>query len=123
MELSGLYNVQNLKSFQRKLVSDMLALEVELEDYFESEQPISIEESFMSTIKPELMEDGRIRLPGQKGQAVISYDTSMFEIRVEQLNTQNIRREKVVAYRIGLKTNHESVKHKLLFHIMYEIWK
>ncbi len=98
----------------------MPALEVEVEDCFETEQPIAIEESFMSTIKPEVMEEGRIRLQGREGLAVISYEASVFDISVEELNIHDTR-EKAAAYRIGLKTKNKSVGHKLSFDIMYEI--
>jgi hypothetical protein len=111
LDLTGAYGMEALRCFTRKFSwtentgsgnEDKLAV-LDMEDRFEFDhKDHMITEAFITQYKPEILEEGRIRI-SQKGAAVlVEYDKSKCSASIEELRYSGHLGEKRTAYRIAL---------------------
>lgn len=86
LELAGTYEVEGLASFRRAFIWHKAELPtLTLSDRFRFEgPPKSVTEVIVTRCKPELAEEGRIILPGERHRAVLSYSPGRLAARVEE---------------------------------------
>jgi hypothetical protein len=122
MELDLLYKVPMLKSFRRKLTSNAVENSIILEDRFISDTKISIEEGFISSIKPTVMEEGIVEWEGSKGKITLFYDSSALICKMEEKQIADHMNNSEMVYRIGLeeKNKADEVVVKLKFSFIYK---
>ncbi len=126
MELSKLYDIRGLNSFTRSFISEPGKDRLVLRDEFISVQTmgnkkgtegLSIEEGFISLIKPVINEDGVIIWEGRAGKAELRYDTALFSASLEEAEAAGHLGEKGTAYRVGLSSRKPAHKHEAEFEI------
>lgn len=119
-ELGMLYPIPELKSLKRTVISDMAKGCIHLKDTVSAAEAVTMEESFISYIRPALLEDGRIVISGEKGQLVLSYGENLLEYSLEELSVENHYGELREAYRIGLRTRERKENTALEFLLTYK---
>jgi hypothetical protein len=102
MELKMLYFIPELRSLKRTIISDMTKGHILLKDVVNVDEDFTLEEGFVSYLRPNFTEAGKINLHGEKGQLTLSYDHKLLEYCLEELTTENHYGEKVTFYRLGL---------------------
>jgi hypothetical protein len=123
MELGMLYPVPELTSLRRKVSSDMTKGEILLQDRVIAAEAISVEEGFISYLRPSQAEEGRIIIQGKQGIVTLFYEHTLYDLNLEELTFENHYGEKTVAYRIGLyrKVKKKDVTINLSFHFQRKI--
>ncbi len=104
LELSELYQIPELQTFRRKLISDTKANQMILEDYYKASEPICFEEGFVSVVKPQLKQAGCLTLIGRYGRMSLSYDDTMLYYKEEKVVVRNHHGREETVYRVGLWT-------------------
>lgn len=120
MELRKLYPVPELISLRRTLTSEMDKREIKLTDSVRAVKAVALEESFVTYIRPVLLEEGKLSIAGEKGQLLIAYENSILEYYLEEFSAENHYGVRKDAYRIGLRTRSESENITLQIQFFYE---
>ncbi len=120
MELGKLYPVPELISLRRTLRSEMDKRGIQLTDSVRAAKAVTLEESFVTYIRPVLLEEGKLSIAGEKGQLLIAYENSILEYNLEEFSVENHYGVRKDAYRIGLRTRSESENITLLIQFFYE---
>ncbi len=123
MELSKLYKLQELQSYQRSISSDLGKGCVTILDYFSSPTPLEIEEGFISTIKPIISEPGSVMWEGKMGRVTLRYETTQCKAFVKEAVAINHRNDKEKVYRLGLKLIQKQENTKLLIQFFLQNYK
>ncbi|BCJ98366.1 heparinase II/III domain-containing protein [Anaerocolumna chitinilytica] len=123
MELGKLYPVPELISLRRTLRSEMDKRGIKLTDSVKAANAVALEESFVTYIRPVLLEGGKLSIAGEKGQLLIAYENSILEYNLEEFSVENHYGVRKDAYRIGLRTRSESENITLLIQLFYEFSK
>jgi hypothetical protein len=103
MELSRLYDIEDLISFRRYLVSNLAKGKITLTDEFEGTAALEIEEGFISRIKPEQIEEGILFWHGTSGTLVLRYDATSLHAVIEEAEVFDHHNMQGRVYRLGLK--------------------
>lgn len=120
MELSELYQLPGLQTFQRSIISDSKAGSIILEDYYKASEPISFEEGFITVVKPQLKQAGCLILAGRSGRVLLSYDDTMLYYKEEKVVVRNHNRKDETVYRVGLWTKELMEERLVRISISYE---
>ncbi len=120
MELGKLYPVPELISLRRTLRSEMVKRGIQLTDSVRAANAVAVEESFVTYIRPVLLEEGKLSIAGEKGQLLIAYENSILEYYLEEFSAENHYGVRKEAYRIGLRTRSESENITLQIQFFYE---
>jgi hypothetical protein len=120
MELSQLYQIPELQTYRRSIISDSKTCSIILEDYYKASEPICFEEGFITVVKPQLKQAGCLILVGRAGRVLLSYDETMLYYKEEKVIVRNHNRKEETIYRVGLWTK-ESMEERLVrINISYE---
>ena len=103
MELGTLYGLPEVKSFKRRLTSDLTKRCILLQDTVSAAEEIVIEEGFVSFLEPKLLREGEIILEGRESVVTLTYENTLLDYSLEKLSFENHFGELITAYRIGLK--------------------
>ncbi len=103
LDISSVYDIMELKEFSRRFIFDFENRFFEVEDRFICEGELEINEGFVSVIKPEICEEGKIQWLGVDYCLVLEYDRDLFLAGVEEVAEINHLNVLVRAYRVGLK--------------------
>lgn len=109
MELSKLYLMSELNSVTRTVISDMRDKTIVLKDNFDAKEEITLEEGFISAIKPEEKEKGLIQLKGRNGVLELAYDVNSLKSHIEVKELNDHLGHPETYYRIGIRVK-EKVK-------------
>ena len=120
MELGTLYPVPELISLRRTLRSEMDKRGIQLTDSVRAANAVALEESFVTYIRPVVLEEGKLSIAGEKGQLLIAYENSILEYYLEEFSAENHYGVRKEAYRIGLRTRSESENITLQIQFFYE---
>lgn len=120
MELGKLYPVPELISLRRTLRSEMDKRGIQLTDSVRAANAVAVEESFVTYIRPVVLEEGKLSIAGEKGQLLIAYENSILEYYLEEFSAENHYGVRKDAYRIGLRTRSESENITLQIQFFYE---
>lgn len=120
-ELSQMYPSAQIKNFYRKAKFENNKAILSIKDSISSEGLIQINEGFISYIKPEVIETGKIIWKGTKGNILLSYDCSKLDYFIEKEEVTNHYNEVVTIYRLGLLTNKKNKELVMEFKFYYEI--
>ncbi len=120
MELGKLYPVPELISLRRTLRSEMDKRGIQLTDSLRAVKAVALEESFVTYIRPVLLEEGKLSIAGEKGQLLIAYENSILEYYLEEFSAENHYGVRKDAYRIGLRTRSVSENITLQIQFFYE---
>lgn len=119
MELGMFYFVPELTSLKRSFVSDMSKGNIILKDEVRATKEITVEESFMTYIRPSVLKDGEIIIQGEKGQLSLSYDYALLEYYLEELTFENHYSEQVTAYRMSFLMKEKRLNTSMEFLFTY----
>lgn len=119
MELGMFYSVPELTSLKRSFVSDMSKGNIILKDEVRAAKEITVEESFMTYIRPSVLKDGEIIIQGEKGQLSLSYDYALLEYCLEELTFENHYSEQVAAYRMSFLMKEKRLNTSMEFLFTY----
>lgn len=103
MELSKLYDIDELQSYRRFVASNPAKGKVILMDEFEGTDPLEIEEGFISRIKPEQTKEGILLWRGAKGTVKLCYDADLLQAVVEEAEISDHQNNPGRVYRLGLR--------------------
>lgn len=101
MELGMFYCLPELTSLKRTIISDMSKGYISLKDMVSATKDIAVEESFITYLRPSILEDGKIIICGEKGQLTLSFEHTLLDYCLEELSFENHYGEQVTAYRIS----------------------
>lgn len=102
MELAQLYQIPELQSYRRSIISDHKEKSIILEDYYKASEAICFEEGFITVVKPQLKQAGCLILIGKSGRMLLSYDDTMLYYKEEKVVVRNHNRKEETVYRVGL---------------------
>ncbi len=120
MELSQLYQIPELQTYRRRIISDMKAGSVILEDYYKASEAICFEEGFITVVKPQLKQAGCLVLDGKAGRMLLSYDDTVLYYKEEKVVVKNHNRKEETVYRVGLWTKESREERLVRINISYE---
>ncbi len=117
LELGKLYPVPELISLKRTVRSEMDKGCILLTDTIRAAKAVELEESFVTYIRPILLEDGKLAISGEKEKLILSYENNILDYFLEEFSVENHYGEKKEAYRFGLRTKsrNENMTLKILF--------
>jgi hypothetical protein len=121
LELAKVYSSANLMNFYRKVKFENSESMLTIEDLILGENVIEINEGFVSYIKPEVIEEGKIIWKGTSGNIVLVYDMNTFDYVIEKEEAANHYNETVSMYRLGLVTRKKEKEINMLFKFCYQI--
>jgi hypothetical protein len=120
-ELSSVYPSTKIKNFYRKAKFQNHKGMLTIEDSILGYDIIQVNEGFISYIKPEVIETGKIIWKGTKGNILLTYDSNIFDYSIEKEEVTNHYNEVVTIYRLGLLTNKDNKELITEFKLYYEI--
>jgi hypothetical protein len=121
LELAKVYPSVKLKNFYRKVKFENSESMLTIEDLVSGEDVIEVNEGFVSYIKPEVIEDGKIIWKGTSGNIVLAYDINTFDYVIEKEEVANHYNEIISIYRLGLVTRKKEKEFNMLFRFCYQI--
>ncbi|MHB8131310.1 MAG: hypothetical protein ACYDEX_20205 [Mobilitalea sp.] len=121
MELSMLYLISELQSFQRKIKTNMVDHTVVLQDYFKAKEEIEIEEGFISIAEPKELEEGVILWKGKNGNVTLYYDSTIMDYLIDEKVLYNHLNKQERFYRLGLRMKTKVKKLLVSFQFSYEV--
>lgn len=120
MDMAGAYAIKELKqlirSFEWRVNLDGFP-ELKLQDYYQfNDEPLPITESFMSYHCPTLNRN-QIEWLGERGKVILTYDSTLYDVSVEPLQTLNHYGEPSTVYRLRLLSNSSQIEqvHDFIF--------
>ena len=120
-ELSSVYPSAKIKNFYRNAKFENHKGMLTIEDSILGHDIIQVNEGFISYIKPEVIEIGKIIWKGTKGNIILTYDSSIFDYFIEKEEVTNHYNEVVSVYRFGLLTNKINKEIIMEFKFYYEL--
>jgi hypothetical protein len=121
MELSMLYMLPELQSFQRKIESNMVENSITLIDSFRANEKITFEEGFVSAVQPKELKAGTLQWKGKNGQVTLSYNASIMEYDMEEVTLINHQNHKDKVYRLALRLKQKEDNIILNFKFLYDV--
>nr|WP_278046003.1 heparinase II/III family protein [Clostridium beijerinckii] len=121
LELSAVYPSVEIDKFYRKVDFENDKCAVVIEDTILLQDTISINEGFISYIRPEFIKDGEIVWRGTKGNIILRYNHILFDYLIEEQEVTNHYNEVVSVYRLGLIMTNKSKESITQFKIYYQI--
>jgi hypothetical protein len=121
MELSKLYGNPQILSLHRKILNNMEDRTITLIDQFKSTIEIEFEEGFISIIKPTIKEQDVIEWNGHYGTLQLKYDSSMFNLIMEEKEIPNHSGKMQLYYRLGLKMKDKAIGYRINLIFSYSL--
>jgi len=121
LELSAAYPSVEIDKFYRKVDFENDKCKIVIEDTILLQDAISINEGFISYIRPEFIKDGEIVWRGMKGNIILRYNHIVFDYLIEEQEVTNHYNEVVNVYRLGLIMTNKSKELITQFKIYYQI--
>ncbi|WP_160685785.1 heparinase II/III family protein [Clostridium sp. C2-6-12] len=121
LELAKVYTSVNLKDFYRKAKFENRDSTLIIEESISGEDVIEVNEGFISYIKPQVIEDGKVIWKGTSGNIVLLCDINTFDYVIEKEEVANHYNESVSIYRLGLVTRKKEKEFNMLFKFCYQM--
>ena len=119
IEISNAYQSNQIDSLYREIQLDDNKDEFILEDSFKFKHCKSINEGFISTIKPVKISENEVIWTGVNGNLILNYDNKNLKCFIESKMTNDHYGNKITIYRLGLSILNITEEFKTIFKFRY----
>ncbi|MDS0525790.1 heparinase II/III-family protein [Clostridium sp. SHJSY1] len=120
LELTLAYPLLKLDRFYRKAKFENYNKVLTIEDFIVGRDITTVNEGFVSYIKPEIIKEGEIIWKGTKGKIILLYDYNKFSYSIEKEEVLNHYNEMISIYRLGLIIQNKNKELVIPFKFYYQ---
>lgn len=121
LKLSSAYPSAKINEFYRKVNFENCKCMVIIEDSIFGQDVNFINEGFISYIKPEIVNEGKVIWKGKKGSLILYYDSKEFEYILEEEEINDHYNQLIKVCRLGLLSRNKCMNFKVELKFYYEI--